>query len=93
MMKTGSLPPISAALALSITMLEVERDACGMEVCRTQRVGPMRFKLDATSNRPMTPNEITVANIEAAIVLAEMCRACPFTDCELKTWPFTRAPS
>lgn len=92
------LPVIDAALILETVGLEVFRDQFGMHQCLLRGIGPRRKKLGpappirfvpplAPVEHDMTLEEaIEIARDEARIMLAGMCRVCPFGNCKMKAW-------
>lgn len=93
------MPPMSAALALELLGLEVQREQFGMHNCLNRIVGPRRKKLGAVPKYgPVdfsTPAEdlkadagmvIEIVRDQARVVLAEFCRDCPFQQCKMKAW-------
>lgn len=89
------LPPLSAALVLETVRLETFRDQYGMLQCSNRNIGPMRKKLGAVPLiAPISALDdpekglpaAEIARDQARVLLAEMCRVCPYTECRMKTW-------
>lgn len=85
---TKRLPPITAALVLCVTGLEVFRDLCGMEPCAERGIGAYRRKLGAppaaSTRAVLDPME--VSRDEARVLLTGICKACPHKRCRMKRW-------
>lgn len=83
------LPPITPELVIETVGLEIQRDEAGMVFCRDRGIGPRRRKLGPAPLYFAPPaaeleRYIEVARDGARVVLAEMCRVCPFGECEMK---------
>jgi hypothetical protein len=92
----GRFPPVTPALLLETTSMEVRRDIVGMNFCRDREVGPMRRKLGPlTEIGPVEglDKPFDVARDRARVVLAAFCAACPFDTCKMKGWGLTVPPS
>jgi hypothetical protein len=78
------LPPVTADLVISMTMLELFRDSHGARWCHDDFVGPLRKKLGhPRENRKGTGTDAALA--DARNLLAEFCVACPHA-CIMKGW-------
>lgn len=100
------VPIISTELVLEAVGLEVFRDTHGWANCRERGVGARRKKLGAAPAKtlfmappgsPAAERIDPIAAMEMArdgarVLLAEMCRVCPFSQCKMKVWGIT-APS
>lgn len=97
----GRLPPLSAALALEMAGLEVQRDQFGMKWCAAHGVGARRklFGKPALFFAPPLHGEIIlmstedalkavsgIARDQSAVLLNEMCAKCPHDKCSMKRW-------
>lgn len=81
------LPPITAALVLCVTGLEVSRDHRGMEPCSERGIGALRRKLGPAPPRCADElNAPEIARDQARTMLAGICRVCPHKRCRMKRW-------
>lgn len=82
------LPPITAALLLGVTGLEVFRELSGQEPCSERGLGAYRRKLGPApvkiERHALVPVEL--AKDEVRVMLAGICELCPHSRCRMKRW-------
>ena len=83
------MPPPTAAIVMFASFLEAQRASFGMDHCNEHLIGNARRLAGRIPTAPELNSGIAVAHDQTRLVYAQICAACPHTDCPMKGWDIT----